>query len=613
MIHPSVLVVEDEGITALAIQNTLKGFGYQIGGVVSTGEEALQKVRTMAPDLVLMDIHLRGKMDGIQTATKLRHDHDIPVIYLSAYTDPETVHSANQAEPYGYLAKPFSERELFTTIEATMYRHQLDKTLREREQWYASLFQSLHEGVIATDAQGSILFLNSFGEQVTGLHDHAIRGKKLLEILPTLGFADPTQNQQALEQLFQTGTSFGPIEHQITHTENGLDYWLELEGFPIQNDENTITGASLVFRDITNRKQAEKELRESEERFSQFMEHLPGLAHIKDIHHRMMYLNKSFETTFGISCEEWLGKSVLDILPAHTAKQQIENDRWVLSKQDSLQVVEDIEQPDGLHHYLTCKFPITRGEDPPLIGALSIDITKQQQAEQALAETYDRLRQLSHRLTNAEEEERKRVARELHDEFGHLLTALKLDLTWLRETLPPNLSSSPDAFLTKIDSMMAVIDSIIQTVRDITAFLRPTFLDQVGLITAIHELGESLQAQTSIHCSVDIPPDFSIQDVDEAQSTTLYRITQELLTNIKKHAEASEVFITLTRETNGVVLTISDNGKGITPSATEQKNRFGLKGIEERVWLLGGTFSIQQSNQGGTVATIFLPVGSITD
>ncbi len=612
MVTPSVLVVEDEGITALAIQNTLKGFGYKIGGVASSGEEALQKVDTISPDLVLMDIHLRGKIDGIQAATKLRRDYDIPVIYLSAYTDPETVQSANQAEPYGYLAKPFSERELFTTIETTMYRHHLDKTLREREQWYASLFQSLLEGVIATDSSGHITFINELGETLTGLRQPEIIGRDFLEILPQLGLTDPETNQEMMTHLFQSGQPFGPVIRQITNTPQGIPYWLEIQIFPIQADSPTVMGASVIFRDITNRKQAEQELRESEERFSQFMDHLPGLAHIKDGHHRMMYLNKAFEDTFGISCEAWLGKPVDDILPPASVEQQIQNDQWVFNNDKALQVVEDFEHEDGLHHYLTCKFPIHRVDAPPLLGALSIDITKQRNAEKALAETFQRLRQLSHRLNNAEEEERKRVARELHDEFGHLLTALKLDLTWLRESLPSHVSSSSEIFLKKIESMMAVIDSIIHAVRDITAFLRPTFLDQLGLVKALQELGESLESQTSMICHIDVAPDLPIHEFDETQSTTIYRMTQELLTNIKKHAKATQAKVSLSIKDQTINLIVTDDGKGLGTEEEKSKRSFGLKGIEERAWLLGGTFTIQDSSQGGTTAVVQLPLDSFS-
>ena len=483
MVTPSILVVEDEGITALAIQNTLKGFGYTISGVASTGEEALQKIHSLSPDLVLMDIHLRGEMDGIQTATKLRQEYDIPVIFLSAYTDPQTVKLAIQAEPYAYLAKPFSEQELYTTIEATIYRHQLDKALREREQGYATLFQSLREGVIVTDSRGHITFMNQQAESLTGLSTQKLVGQDVLAIFPDLGFPDPDHNQCLITQLFQSGSSLGPVEHQVNHITQGKTLWLEIEVFPIQSETHIVTGASIMFRDITNRKQT----------------------------------------------------------------------------------------------------------------------------EQTLTETYERLRQFSHRLTNAEEEERKHVARELHDEFGHLLTALKLDLTWLRESLPQNLNSSPEPFFLKIDSMMRVIDSIIETVRDLTAFLRPTFLDQVGLLKALYELGGSLESQTSIQCHLHIPHDLPLDELDVAQTTTLYRITQELLTNIKKHAQASNVHIALTQEDHILSLVVRDDGNGLVSHPPVEKQSFGLEGIEERVWLLGGSFNIEGISQEGTIAVVKLP------
>ena len=133
-----ILVVEDEKIVAKDIQNRLRNFGYAVPAIASSGEEAIKKAAEVQPDLVLMDIMLNKSMDGVETAKQIRERFNIPVVYLTAYADDSTLQRAKITEPFGYILKPFEERELYTTIEMALYKHKMEKRLKESEQWFAT-------------------------------------------------------------------------------------------------------------------------------------------------------------------------------------------------------------------------------------------------------------------------------------------------------------------------------------------------------------------------------------------------------------------------------------------------------------------------------------------
>ncbi|MCA1994915.1 MAG: response regulator, partial [Coleofasciculus sp. S288] len=162
-----LLIVENEGIVALNIQRRLEGLGYRIVATVSSGEEAIDIAGETTPDLVLMDIKLEGNIDGIEAAIEIRNRFQIPIVYLTAYTNDETLNRAKLTEPYGYILKPFEARDLGTTIEIALYKYQMEQQLREREQWLATTLKSIGDAVITTDAEGLITFMNPVAEALT--------------------------------------------------------------------------------------------------------------------------------------------------------------------------------------------------------------------------------------------------------------------------------------------------------------------------------------------------------------------------------------------------------------------------------------------------------------
>ena len=177
-----VLIVEDEDIEALDLQQRLTAFGYNTPDIVATGVEAIQKAGETHPDLVLMDIMLPGEIDGVTAAERIRVLFDIPVIYITAYADEGTLLRARATEPYGYIMKPFRERELHITIDMALYKHKTQRELKERREWLATTLRSIGDAVITTDMDGLITFMNPVAECLLGWKLEEASGKQLMDV-----------------------------------------------------------------------------------------------------------------------------------------------------------------------------------------------------------------------------------------------------------------------------------------------------------------------------------------------------------------------------------------------------------------------------------------------
>jgi two-component system, response regulator PdtaR len=238
-----ILVVEDERITAEDIRTGLKLAGYHVPVIVSSGEEAVKQAGKIKPDLVLMDIKLEGEMDGIDAACEIRKLYDIPVIYLTAYSDDKTVQRAKLTEPSGFLVKghgiinkPFEESELHAAIEITLYRHQMEK---EHDQLSTTMLQNVSEAVIATNSAGKIRFINAVAESLTGWSKDDALGKDLAEVFLPL-------NEVEEEVIIESASSSNEIP-TIT-TLNGSKLIVQGKVTPIKDYKQDINGLVIVFQ-----------------------------------------------------------------------------------------------------------------------------------------------------------------------------------------------------------------------------------------------------------------------------------------------------------------------------------------------------------------------------
>lgn len=207
-IKSRILIVEDELIEAMNFEQSLTSSGYEVVGIVSTGDQALKKVAELKPDLILMDIILKGEMNGIEVAARVKEDFNVPVVYLTAHPEESTLNRAKLTSPYGYIIKPVNKTDLKNTIELAIYKHQMESKLVESEKFYRKLFENMLEGFahckVIFDEQGNpvdwiFLDVNSSFERLTGLEN--IIGKRVMEAIPSIKDVNPELLKFAAELL----------------------------------------------------------------------------------------------------------------------------------------------------------------------------------------------------------------------------------------------------------------------------------------------------------------------------------------------------------------------------------------------------------------------------
>ena len=230
------------------------------------------------------------------------------------------------------------------------------------------------------------------------------------------------------------------------------------------------------------------------------------------------------------------------------------------------------------------------------------EIAERKKSEEELKQSRERLRDLASHLQSIREEERSRIAREIHDELGQALTALKMDTHWVGQRL----SRNQQLLFEKTQSMSKLVDMTVQSVQRISSELRPGLLDDLGLSAAIEWQANEFRSRTNIQCKIISDPEDIILDSDS--STAIFRIFQETLTNIARHANATRVKVMLKQKSDTVELTVHDNGRGVTKKEISDPGSFGLIGMRERVNSLGGYLTIRGSQNKGTIVKVFIPI-----
>lgn len=265
MVRSKILIVEDESIVALNIKNRLEGLGYAVVATISSGESAIEAAAKNRPDLVLMDIKLKGKIDGIEAAGQIRSRFQIPVVYLTAYTDDETLNRAKLTEPYGYILKPFESRDLCTTIEIALYKHQMEQQLWEKKQWLATTLKSIGDAVITTDSQGLVTFMNPVAEALTCWKQEEVLGNDLTQVFYTINETTRELVDNPVELALRDGVTVGLDNDTLLITKHGSEIPIDDSASPIKNDVGQVLGAVLVFHDVTRQQQVKAFLERTNE------------------------------------------------------------------------------------------------------------------------------------------------------------------------------------------------------------------------------------------------------------------------------------------------------------------------------------------------------------
>jgi PAS domain S-box-containing protein len=269
MSKATILIVEDEEIVAMDLANKLRRLHYEIGATTATGEEAVTLARERHPDLVLMDIRLAGSMDGVTAAEIIRRECDLPIVYLTAHSDRPTLQRAKVTEPYGYILKPFSERELEAYIEIALYKHKTEQELRAQREWLAVTLKSIGDAVITTDRSGKVTSLNPVAEEMTGWKIAEAVGRPLEEVFNIINEVTRNPWPNPVEKVLREGKVIALANHTALIARHGMERAIEDSAAPIKDAQGGILGVVMVFHDVTEKRRAQEALRASEARLTQ--------------------------------------------------------------------------------------------------------------------------------------------------------------------------------------------------------------------------------------------------------------------------------------------------------------------------------------------------------
>lgn len=237
-----IIIVEDEVIISNDIKQYLKKLNYEVLATFNSAEELLEKIKDFLPDIILMDINFKDKIDGIKAAKEIKNKYNIPIIFLTAFCDAETLQRAKETEPFGYILKPYNEKELYTSIEIALYKAKSEKALKEKEEWILAILKSIGDAVIVTDSKGYILFMNNKAEELTGWNENEVKGEKMNSFFKISEEIDKNKKSFSIPMAIK--------ENLILVSRNGERIRIRETATPVKDGTGKIQGIVVVFNKI---------------------------------------------------------------------------------------------------------------------------------------------------------------------------------------------------------------------------------------------------------------------------------------------------------------------------------------------------------------------------
>lgn len=484
-----------------------------------------------------------------------------------------------------------------------------EEELRQSEERYRGLYHNTPALLHSIDAKGRLVSVSDHWAEALGYPRQEVIGRRLTDFLTEESRI--RAEEKVFPEFFDKGYCKDVPYRFIRSDGSRID--VLLSAIADRDHRGEIMRSLAVLVDITERKRAEEALRQAQEKLSRYsrdlerqvqartreitsiLEYTPAVVHIKDATGRYVLVNSRFEELFGVSADRIAGLTDDEVLPPEVADQYRAGDRRLMEEGRSFQIEERLPHDEGVHSYLTVRFAIRDpgGEVTRLCG-ISLDITD-------LKEAQDQLRRLSGSILVRQEQERAIIARELHDQLGQVLTALRMDAVWLRSRLSDTDPPAAERALMICD----MVDDTISDIRSIATRLRPAVLDDLGLVEALEWFTNDFERRTVISC---VFAHHGVGLVGEAIATATYRIAQEALTNVARHARASRVEVDLRGGGARLRLTVKDDGQGFDPEALDEFQALGVAGMKERAGLVGGELVIQSGPGRGTEVRFSTPL-----
>lgn len=480
-------------------------------------------------------------------------------------------------------------------------RKKAEMEIRALEETRRLIMNSALDAIVGMDTRGRISIWTPRAEQIFGWKEKEVLGKLVAETIIPEKYRE--KHLQGLRRYMDTRQAviLNKLVEITAITKEGKEFPVELTVAEINNDGENFFCA--FIRDITERVHAQRQIVKEKKLSDSIIESLPGLFCLFDINGQCIRWNKQTELLSGYSGEEIGDMKPLEFFN-EADRPVIRAHAMVALKTGETKLEADLRTRSGDSIPFYFSGIAIEYEGKPCIIGTGIDISDRKKAEEMLLQTTERLRELSAHLQNVREDERIRIAREIHDELGQQLTVLKMDISWLKrkvEIKDPKVEQ-------KMKDLMAVIDNTVKTVRKISSDLRPSLLDDLGLVAALEWHSQEFEKRSGIKTTfVSAIPEVA---VETPVATAMFRIFQETLTNVARHADATTVEATLIQENGKLIMRIRDNGKGFSIDDIENKRTLGILGMQERIAIIDGEYRIDSQPGQGTLVEVKVPTGT---
>jgi PAS domain S-box-containing protein len=640
MAAAQIVIVEDEPVLAQAIRINLENLGYCVPGIFSAGEDALEYIPSAPPDLVIMDVGLQGKLDGVQTAERIHSTNDIPIIFTTAHSDPQTIKRAISTAPFGYIVKPFQTRELHMHIEMALQIRAMERKIHESEERYRKLTELSPFAILLLRMDGNIELGNPSACDLFGAAKPSeLVGRSVDDLIPV---SELTRFHSILAYPLLERDSLRHVESRAARLD-GRTFPVEVSASLMKDDQGKPARIIAVIQDISEKKAAEQFILGQASRAN-------TLARVAFEVNRTLELDQVLKTvreevtatlgtpgvtitlideetgqvTVAAGALEGSANAALTPFPAEFLQQLWRTNGPVVQILDLTDYDETLRGQPLLRNVksVVIAFLVNSGK---LIGSIiipAIDIPKQLNESdlsllaaiadlasitisharlfQQVAEGRRHLQSLSRQLVEVQEAERRYLAHELHDQIGQMLTGLQFSLE-IGKTLPEQ------EVKRTIAASQEAVKEIIAQVRELSLSLRPSLLDDMGLLPCLEWHFERYTRQTGIRVQFDhhgLEERRFLQEIE----ITIFRIIQEALTNIARHTEAPDAYVVAQAEEDEILITIQDQGQGFDVQAVKvEYESVGLNGMRERANLVGGQLVIYSAPGRGTQIQAHIP------
>jgi PAS domain S-box-containing protein len=641
-----ILIVDDHETVRRGVRALLSSRrDWVVCGEAGDGFEAVEKAKSLRPDVVLMDISM-PRMDGVEATRIIRREVPESKIIIVSQNDPVVASSqAAEIDAGGYVNKADLARDLLPALESLLADRSGEKAKKARRatdtprrgvsermqaeragDLLAAIVDSSDDAIVSKTLDGVITSWNNSAERMFGYTREEAVGQHITLIIPK----DRRDEEVKIAERLRRGERVDHFE-TVRVRKDGTLLDLSLTISPVKDAAGRVVGASKVARDITERKQVEQALAER----ARLLDLSNDAIFVRDAADRVTYWNKSASELYGYSREEAVGRVSHELLrtefpePLERITEQLQKDnrwtgelihrhkdgsrivvasRWALDRDGRGHQKRVLETNNDITQQKRSEKALRESEERlrTLSDSLEVQVrARTQELEQRNAEILqqsEQLRELSNRLLKTQDDERRRIARELHDSAGQLITVLGMNLAGIAQRVGQNPSLSET-----VEDTQNLVQQLSREIRTTSYLLHPPLLDENGLSQAIHWYMQGLKERSDLEIELSVPENFGRLPAD--LELTIFRIVQEGLTNIHRHSGSKTATIRLSRSADSVLLRIEDHGKGISPeklvAIRAQRTGVGITGMRERVRHLKGVMDIQSNGTGATISVTF--------